>query len=64
VALRTETPEAEDPSLAVTVDLAADEHPQVRAGAGVSASISCGRRSVGYVWLHDFVDAVRGWMWW
>jgi multidrug efflux pump subunit AcrA (membrane-fusion protein) len=63
VALRAESSEGQDPSLAVIVDPAAGEHPQFTAGAVVVAGISCGRRSVGYVWLHDFIDTVRGWMW-
>ena len=36
---------------------------QPRPGATVEARIFCGRRSLGYVWLHDLVDAVRGWFW-
>ncbi|MEK6236065.1 MAG: HlyD family efflux transporter periplasmic adaptor subunit [Planctomycetales bacterium] len=31
----------------------------LRPGAGVTAKIHCGRRSIGYVWLHDHVDWVR-----
>jgi hypothetical protein len=31
----------------------------VRAGARVTARIHCGSRSIGYVWLHDFIDFVR-----
>ncbi|MCI0361920.1 MAG: efflux RND transporter periplasmic adaptor subunit, partial [Planctomycetaceae bacterium] len=30
-----------------------------RAGSRVMARIHCGRRSVGYVWLHDLIDFVR-----
>ena len=30
-----------------------------RPGAGVTARIYCGRRSIGYVWLHDLIAAVR-----
>jgi hypothetical protein len=30
-----------------------------RSGAEASAKIYCGRRSLGYVWLHDAVDFVR-----
>jgi multidrug efflux pump subunit AcrA (membrane-fusion protein) len=63
VALRTETPEGQEPSLAAIVELSPEARPQFTAGATVSASIACGRRSLGYVWLHDLFDAVRGWMW-
>jgi multidrug efflux pump subunit AcrA (membrane-fusion protein) len=64
VGLRAETPEGQDPSLPVIVELAAGEHPQFTAGTSVSASIACGQRPLGYVWLHDLLDTVRGWMWW
>jgi len=31
----------------------------VRAGTRVTARIDCGRRSIGYVWLHDVIDFFR-----
>ena len=34
-----------------------------RAGGHVSARIHCGRRSVGYVWLHDLIDFARTTFW-
>lgn len=36
--------------------------PHRLAGAGVVARIACGQRSLGYVWLHDAIEAVRGWL--
>jgi len=33
--------------------------PEARAGSRVIARINCGRRSIGYVWLHDLIDFVR-----
>jgi hypothetical protein len=33
-----------------------------RPGATAVAKIACGRRSLGYVWLHELWDAVRGWL--
>lgn len=44
----------------VSVDAAAIT--QRRAGAGVVARIECGRRPLGYVWLHDLIQAVRAWL--
>jgi multidrug efflux pump subunit AcrA (membrane-fusion protein) len=32
---------------------------EARAGSQVTARIHCGRRSIGYVWLHDLIDFVR-----
>ncbi len=34
-----------------------------RAGGRVTARIHCGRRSVGYVWLHDLIDFARTTFW-
>ena len=28
-------------------------------GAGATAKIHCGKRSIGYVWFHDLVDFIR-----
>jgi multidrug efflux pump subunit AcrA (membrane-fusion protein) len=33
--------------------------PEARAGTHVTARIHCGRRSLGYVWLHDLIDFLR-----
>ena len=30
-----------------------------RAGAEVSAKVYCGRRSIGYVWLHDPIEFIQ-----
>ncbi len=59
VALRAEVPEGEAPCVQVFVDVDRGELPELVPGASVFAEIDCGRRSAGYVWLHDFVDAVR-----
>ena len=45
----------------VRVEAAAISHRL--AGAGVVARIDCGRRALGYVWLHDLIEAVRSWLW-
>lgn len=49
-------------SVAAIVDVDATEIPRRRAGAGVVAHIHCGRRPLGYVWLHDLIRAVRTWL--
>ncbi len=46
----------------VLVRVKIDEHdlgPEVRPGSTVSAKIDCGRRSLGYVWLHDVFEFVQ-----
>lgn len=35
--------------------------PNPRSGLGVSAKINCGEHSLGYVWLHEAIAAVRRW---
>jgi len=47
------------PSVLVTVQLESQTPASARAGAGVVARIHCGPKSIGYVWLHDLIDAVR-----
>jgi biotin carboxyl carrier protein len=49
-------------SVAAVVAVEAAAIPQRRAGAGVVARIACGRRPLGYVWLHDLIQAVRAWL--
>jgi hypothetical protein len=43
----------------VTVGVDHERIAERAPGAGVVARIHCGRRSVGYVWLHDLIEAVR-----
>jgi multidrug efflux pump subunit AcrA (membrane-fusion protein) len=35
---------------------------ELRPGVSATAHIDCGRRSLGYVWLHDVWDAAIGWL--
>lgn len=37
---------------------------QLRPGATVVAKVNCGRRSIGYVWLHDLIDSVQRRFFW
>ena len=55
VALSTELDEADGATVLVTVAFDRDEVQGLRPGATVMARIHCGRRSLGYVWLHDLV---------
>ncbi|HZN36419.1 MAG TPA: HlyD family efflux transporter periplasmic adaptor subunit [Pirellulaceae bacterium] len=47
------------PSVLVTAALPQTEKLTLRPGASVVARVHCGRRSLGYVWLHEFWEAVR-----
>ena len=62
IALRTEVSETEQPFVLAIVDIDRDALPQLVPGASVSARVACGRRSLGYVWLHTLIDAVRTWL--
>jgi multidrug efflux pump subunit AcrA (membrane-fusion protein) len=50
------------PTVLVTAPADSTHIGSPRPGAEVIAHIDCGRRSLGYVWFHDLVDAVRGWI--
>lgn len=55
------------PTVRVNVALDMDEfiettRSELRPGVSARGQIACGRRSIGYVWLHDIWDAVLGWL--
>ena len=60
--MRSETSASESPYVEAIVDFDRAAIEQCTAGAGVRTSIQCGRRSLGYVWLHDLFDTVRMWL--
>jgi multidrug efflux pump subunit AcrA (membrane-fusion protein) len=60
--MRSETSASESPYVEASVDIDRSAVQQCTAGAGVRAYIGCGRRSLGYVWLHDLYDTVRMWL--
>jgi multidrug efflux pump subunit AcrA (membrane-fusion protein) len=59
VAPATELSAESQPAVRVTVALDGPSDPKRRPGATVVARIHCGRRSLGYVWLHEIWEAVR-----
>jgi multidrug efflux pump subunit AcrA (membrane-fusion protein) len=64
VSTSAEHREGESPTVRVTVRVLDTERSALKAGASVVARIECGQRSLGYVWLHDAIDAVRQFLWW
>jgi len=46
-------------SLPVTIDITESDIEQLRPGAKVSAKIDCGKRSIGYVWLHEVFEFIQ-----
>jgi multidrug efflux pump subunit AcrA (membrane-fusion protein) len=62
IASRTETGADDRPIVRVTVDVDETEIGELRPGATIFAKIDCGKRKVAYVWFHDVVEAVQGWI--
>ena len=60
--MRTEITESAEAFVPVTVHVDRGEIRTLVPGATVVARIDCGRRPIGYVWLHDLIDAVRLWI--
>ena len=52
---------ADAPPIRVTVAVDEQELPTGRPGMTAEVRIACGRRSVGYVWLHDLWETVYHW---
>ena len=46
-------------SVMVTVDVDASQLSNPHAGTTAITRIHCGRQPIGYVWLHDLIDAIR-----
>ncbi len=63
-ALATELDETIGPTLRVTVDFDRRDVVGLRPGATAIARVHCGRRAVGYVWLHDLFEFVQTHWWW
>ena len=59
MALNTDVLENDGPQVLVTATVDREALPRLRPGASVMAKIHCGRRSLGFVWLHDLWDAAR-----
>jgi multidrug efflux pump subunit AcrA (membrane-fusion protein) len=62
IASRTETGPDDRPVVRVTVDVDEKAIGELRPGATIFAKINCGTRKVAYVWFHDVVEVVRGWV--
>ena len=59
VAKSAQLDEAHGQSVLVTVSIDKHELELLRPGVGVTGKIHCGRRSLGYVWLHDIIEFVQ-----
>jgi hypothetical protein len=63
IALTTELDEKSEPMVLATVEFDKRDVGALRPGATANAKIHCGRRSIGYVWLHDLFNYVQS-LWW
>jgi hypothetical protein len=62
IAQRTEINRDSKPVVQVTVRIDHTLMDNPRPGASLNAKIYCGQESIFYVWCHDLVDEVRGWL--
>lgn len=68
VSRATDVGEDGQASVLLTVALPAEELKQLKAtsemrpGTTVVANVLCGEKPIGYVWLHDLIDAIRTWV--
>jgi len=62
IAARSTPQEQGDAYVRAVVAIDRDAIAQTRSGAEVVAHIHCGRAPIGYVWLHDLIDAVKTWV--
>jgi hypothetical protein len=63
IARTAEIDDRGDSTLRVTIAFDRSQPGPLRPGATVLPRINCGRKSLGYVWLHPLVDAMRR-QWW
>ena len=59
VSLSSEADDASRSHVRVVVAFDRDQIEQLRPGATALPRIRCGRQPLGYVWLHDLIDAIR-----
>jgi len=59
VAMNTDTIDEAGPQVLLTATLDRAEIPRLRPGADVIAKVHCGRRSLGFVLLHDIWNAIQ-----
>ncbi|QDU97574.1 HlyD family efflux transporter periplasmic adaptor subunit [Lignipirellula cremea] len=64
IAPASDIPEEDDePAVRVTAELLDRSLvAALRPGAAVIAQVHCGQRPLGYVWLHDFIETARTWL--
>jgi hypothetical protein len=59
VSRKTEVNMEKGQTIRVAVDIDAEDMPFLHSSTGVTAKIHCGKRKLGYVWLHDVFEFVQ-----
>jgi multidrug efflux pump subunit AcrA (membrane-fusion protein) len=59
VSLTSESNDRSTGHVRAVVEFDSQQVTQLRPGATAIPRIHCGRKSLGYVWLHDLIDAIR-----
>ncbi|WP_197455896.1 HlyD family secretion protein [Stieleria neptunia] len=62
IAGRTEVLDQQQASTRVLVSVPNEATELLRPGTTIKAKFDCGRRSLGFVWLHELYETVRGWI--
>lgn len=62
ISSRTEATEGDRSVVRVMMDVDEEAIRDLRPGATIFADIHCGQRSIAYVWFHDVVETVLGWL--
>jgi multidrug efflux pump subunit AcrA (membrane-fusion protein) len=63
ISSRTDLTDEEIPVVRATANLEGVSFPEeVRPGSTIFAKIHCGKKPVGYVWLHDLYHAIQSWV--
>jgi multidrug efflux pump subunit AcrA (membrane-fusion protein) len=62
IARRTEINADNQPMVHATIRVDRESLVNPRPGASLNAKIYCGQQSIFYVWCHDLIDEVRGWL--
>ncbi len=62
IAGRTESVDGKPASVRVTATVPDTATELLRPGATIHAKVDCGTRSLGFVWLHDIVEATQSWL--
>ncbi|MDP6447539.1 MAG: HlyD family secretion protein [Pirellulaceae bacterium] len=59
IAMAVDSVDDAEPTVRVIVEFDREQLPDLHYGASVIGQIDCGRRSVGYVWLHGVYERIR-----